>query len=345
MENLVKQILKTLPSGKRRGIFNDWALKLISLFFAIFLWYFVVGEDKVDVNLLVPVEIVNLPRDLIISNQYKKDLDVTVSGSRGLIRGMDRENITKTVDLSHAKPGTIVIRNTPDSLSLPRGIRVLRVQPTHLIFTLDRLVQREVKVKPIIRGSPKKGYELVSVSLEPASISLNGPSALLDGVTILQTEAIDISGMTETEVRQVPLNLKPDLAELIGESIVTAKITIRPKLKTATFRQVPIQILHTAKNLGYQAEPSEAEVNFSAPAILLGKGSKPEQMLQLQVDAANLPIGRHTLPVEATSKPMVTVKKIDPPQILLEISRVIEPGKFKIPSRGPGENIPPAKGY
>lgn len=338
MEKLVKQILKPLPSFKRHGLFNDWVLKIISLFFAIFLWYFVVGEDKVDVNLLIPVEIVNLPRDLVISNQYKKELDVTVSGSRGLIRGMSRQNLTKTVDLSGAEPGTVVIRNTPESLSLPRGIRVMRIQPTHLIFLLDRLVQREAKIKPVIHGSPKKGYELVSIELEPDSIMLNGPDALLSGQTVLETDPIDISGMTATEVRQVHLDLKPELAELIGESIVTAKITIREKIKQEILHQVPIQILHTDKNFGYQAEPDVADVEISAPENSSSQTGPTDELLLLQVDADKLPIGRHTLPVEAVSKQRVTVKKIDPPQIQLDISRIIEPDKWKIKKKSPPEN-------
>ena len=338
MEKLVKQILKSLPSAKRHGLFNDWVLKLISLFFAIFLWYFVVGEDKVDINLLIPVEIVNLPRDLVISNQYKKELDVTVSGSRGLIRGMSRQNLTKTVDLSGAEPGTVVIRNTPESLSLPRGIRVMRIQPTHLIFLLDRLVQREAKIKPVIHGSPKKGYELVSVALEPDSIMLNGPDALLSGQNVLETEAIDISGMTTTEVRQVHLDLKPELAELIGESIVTAKITVREIIKSETLHKVPIQILHTEKNFGYLAEPDVAEVEISVPENFSKQSSPTDELLLLQVDADKLPIGRHTLPVEAVSKQRVTIKKIDPPQIQLNISRIIEADKSKIIKKSQSTN-------
>ena len=330
MEKLVKQILKSLPSSKRRGLFNDWVLKLFSLFFAIFLWYFVVGEDKVDVNLLIPVEIVNLPRDLVISNQYKKELDVTVSGSRGLIRGMNRQNLTKTVDLSGAEPGTVVIRNTPESLSLPRGIRVMRIQPTHLIFLLDRLIQHDAKVKPVIHGKPKEGYELVSVEVDPDSITLNGPDAILRGLDSLETDPIDISGMTATEVRQVHLNLKPELAELIGESIVTAKITIREKVRIVTLHEVPIQIEHTDNDLGYLAQPAAATVEIAAPVNLLDEVGPSNQLLLLQVDADKLPIGRHTLPLEAVGKPQVTIRKVDPPQVLLDISRVIEPKKFKI---------------
>ena len=71
-------------------------------------------------------------------------------------------------------------------------------------------------------------------------------------------------------------------------------------------------------------------MDLSAPENLLKKEGHPEELLQLQVDADKLPVGRHTLPVESVNKPMVVIKKIDPPQILLEISRVIEAKRFKI---------------
>jgi hypothetical protein len=96
MEKLVRQITDSLSSFPRP---KNWMLKLLSLLFALFLWYFVVGEDKVDMNVTLPVEIVNLPRDLIISNQFKKQLEVTVSGQRSLIRSMTTQHISRTIDL------------------------------------------------------------------------------------------------------------------------------------------------------------------------------------------------------------------------------------------------------
>ena len=129
MEKLVKQILGRPPQRVRWSWPQNWVLKLLSLLFAIFLWYFVVGEDKVDMTVYIPVEIVNLPRDLVISNQFKKQLEVTVSGPRGLIRGVTSQHISRAVDLSKATPGTELVRNDEDSIPFPRGIRVLRIQP------------------------------------------------------------------------------------------------------------------------------------------------------------------------------------------------------------------------
>ena len=124
MEKLVRQINEYLTSIPRP---KNWVLKLLSFFFALFLWYFVVGEDKVDMNVTLPVEIVNLPRDLVISNQFKKQLEVTVSGQRSLIQGMAAQHISRSIDLSKASPGTVVIQNQPDSIPLPRGINVFSV--------------------------------------------------------------------------------------------------------------------------------------------------------------------------------------------------------------------------
>ena len=91
---------------------KNWILKLLSLSLATMLWYFVAGEDQVDINMLVPIEILNLPANLTISNQYKKEIEVRVRGPRSMIQEMRTRNITRPVDLSRAKPGTIVIKKT-----------------------------------------------------------------------------------------------------------------------------------------------------------------------------------------------------------------------------------------
>ena len=114
MEKLVKQIINR-PANKLSSMKwpKNLLFKLLSLFFAVFLWYFVAGEDRVDTNIYVPVEIVNLPRNMVISNQYKKQLEVTISGPRGLVNGINRQHISRTINLSKAKPGTTVVVQGP----------------------------------------------------------------------------------------------------------------------------------------------------------------------------------------------------------------------------------------
>src|SRR5210317_1169930 len=161
MEKLVRQIIDNITSFQRP---KNWVLKLLSLLFALFLWYFVAGEDKVDMTVTIPVEIVNLPRELVISNQFKKQLEMTVSGQRSLIRGMTSQHTSRTIDLSKAAPGTVVIQNHLDSISLPRGLSILRVQPPTITLLLDRLIQKKLLIKPILVGEVHSNYKLEAVT-------------------------------------------------------------------------------------------------------------------------------------------------------------------------------------
>lgn len=104
---------------------KDLLLKVLSLCLGTLLWYLVVGEDQVDMNIQVPIEVLNLPESLVIANQYKKELDVTIRGPRSLIQELRNRNISRPVDLSKAVPGTIIIKNTKESIPLPRGISIL----------------------------------------------------------------------------------------------------------------------------------------------------------------------------------------------------------------------------
>ena len=100
MEKLAWQGEQNMNFRLFRNKPKNWILKLISLTLATMLWYFVAGEDQVDINMLVPIEFLNLPANLTISNQYKKDLEVTVRGPRSMIQELRSRNITRPVDLA-----------------------------------------------------------------------------------------------------------------------------------------------------------------------------------------------------------------------------------------------------
>ena len=74
MEKLVKQAISRYRRKVAGPLPKNLTLQVISLFFALFLWYFVVGEDKIDMTIYVPLEITNLEQDLVISNSSKDSL-------------------------------------------------------------------------------------------------------------------------------------------------------------------------------------------------------------------------------------------------------------------------------
>jgi len=234
--------LENVTPGFIKPFSKDLLLKGISLVMAVLLWYFVVGEDQVDMNIKVPIEIINLPSNLVISNQFKKDIEVTLRGPRSLISDLKNRNITIPVDLSNKKAGTAVVKNDPQKIPLPSGITVLRLQPTNIALTLDELAQKLLVIEPQTHGEPAIGYTLKKISLEPDHLVLSGPKSVLDMEESLKTYIIDLDGLNHSTSLQVHLDLHPVLVEMIGETVVTADIEVEENYVERVISDIPVNV-------------------------------------------------------------------------------------------------------
>jgi len=324
MEKLVQQIIaffSSLPTTPK-----DWVLKLLSLFFALFLWYFVVGEDKVDMNVSIPIEIVNMPRDLVISNQFKKNLDVAVSGQRSLIRNISSQQISKTVDLSNATPGTVVIRNEPDSINFPWGISVLRIQPSNLTLVLDRLIQKELPVRPILEGALPAGITMKSVTPEPATISISGPEGILKEEEFVKTKPLDISSLKTSDSIQVTLDLKPAIADLIGEPAVTVHLQVLENKVEQLVTDIPVLFSRKQGEM-YSLNPATVSVKAEFPLKLINEKTDLNNLFTARVDLDDLASASHALLVKVTipgNNPKykgIRIMEVSPETVRLEISQ------------------------
>ena len=327
MEKLVRQIVEYISSFPRP---KNWVLKLLSFCFALFLWYFVVGEDKVDMNVTIPVEVVNLPRDLVISNQFKKELEVTVSGQRSLIRGMTEQHISRTIDLSKAKPGTVVTQHQPDSIPLPRGISILRIQPTSVTLHLDQLINKNLEIKPILTGKLNKDFRLDSVSLEPSSLEISGPKKIIGLEEFINTLPIDINGLQQTTVKQSSLDLKPYIADLIGEPVVSVKLTIVGIKAKKQISGIPVEftpINGKSSEIIYQLKPSTVSISAELPVSIIQQTKNLQSLFQAKVKPEHLKAGSYKLKVSVEGVTGVKILSVSPETLTLEIS---ETKKLKV---------------
>jgi YbbR domain-containing protein len=321
MEKLVRQIIDNLSSVPRP---KNWVLKFLSLLFALFLWYFVVGEDKVDMNVTIPVEIVNLPRDLVISNQFKKQLEVTISGQRSLIRGMTEQHISRSIDLSNAIPGTIVKQNQPDSIKLPRGLSILRIQPPTVTLLLDRLIQKELTIKPVLVGKVHKDFMLGSVVPDPPTLEISGPQAILGTATILNTNPVNINGLEQSSVKQVPLDLQTEIADLIGEPIVAVRINVVELKKEVKLTDIPVEFDPEGGNESetiYLTKPPTVTITTEVPQRIIHKSNNLKSLFKARINPETLKPGSRKLKVLINGPPQAKILTVSPDTVTLEIDK------------------------
>ena len=247
--------------------FHNWSLQLLALFIGVSLWYGLTAEDQVDMVLSVPLELRNLSPNMVVANQHRRDLEVSVHGPRRLLLELQQQNISLPVNLAEAEAGPFVVRNTTDSFNFPRSVRVQRVQPANVTLMLDHLVARRIPLVAKTSGIPAFGYSLAGVTLNPDSIEVNGPKTLLDSVQNIGTEPIDVEGLTRSATTQTPLVLSEPLQKLIGETLVEANVLIREPMVRRTVQRIPVTLKPAAS--GLRPDPAVVSVTAEIPLPLV----------------------------------------------------------------------------
>lgn len=117
---------------------ENLGLKLLSLAFALVLWFFVMGEQRHESSHVVTVEYRNLPKGLIIANEVPDAVAVTLSGPRALLVHMGPDDLSLPLDLGGLKPGLTSFRRLEENLRAPGGLVVTRISPASIDVRLER---------------------------------------------------------------------------------------------------------------------------------------------------------------------------------------------------------------
>lgn len=178
-------------------VFENLGIKIASLIFAIILWFFVMSRGKMEMSFQSPLEFRNIPQSLELVGEPAKSVDVWIQGQESTLRGLRGDDVKTMVDLSDAKEGEDSYYIGPEDVRVPFNLKVVRINPASIKIRLDRVITKNVGVKPIITGNPAQGYRLKRVEIKPSSIMIEGTRKEVGSLQSLRTEPVDITGFSE----------------------------------------------------------------------------------------------------------------------------------------------------
>ncbi|OQY20574.1 MAG: YbbR domain pair protein [Desulfobacteraceae bacterium 4572_35.1] len=207
-------------------ITKNWHLKLISLFFALLLWLFVMGEQNSEVGYTVPLELKNLPVGLVVANEVASLVDVRISGPRTLLSKLQPSALSMSVDLHGLKAGLTTFKRLDQNLNIPSMLRVSRLSPSYVEVKLERIREKKVPVHVLISGEPEDGVKLGKVRLNPSAVVVEGAESEVKNVDAVETELVDITGVDESFTLTVPINYRGTYTALKNQKTVEIVVQI-----------------------------------------------------------------------------------------------------------------------
>lgn len=191
---------------KKREIFSNIGLKILSVVLAMSLWFFVTYRGQSEMAIDVPLEFKDVPKGLEILRQNVKKVSLNISGHERLLKTLRPMDIRVVIDMSNAKKGEAVYYFDKDNIIIPRAIKIQRIEPGSVKVTMDESISKIVPVKAHVVGTPEKGYRIKSIDIKPSVIEIEGAKTEIARISLLRTESIDVTGMDSDIIQNVRIN-------------------------------------------------------------------------------------------------------------------------------------------
>ena len=283
-----------------------------------------VGTKKVKVDVVTGATPPNLEvRPAVVTPE-----SVTVRGPASVIDRVTSVRADVTIE--------------PSGLNVDRDVDLVpvddvgnRVTPVNVdpstahvqIAVLSEPQTHTVPVNPNVTGTQASGYEVVSVAVDPAVVTLQLDANQVAAVPAADTAPISISGATQDVEADVGLALPLGVVGLEGTT-VHVTVTIRPIASTRTF-DAGIVLSGARTDLLYSLSVNHALATVGGPLAELQRLDGAAFVLTAPV--GGLAPGTHEVTLEANLPIGLTMVGVEPPKITVTVS--VPPSAA--PSAGP----------
>ena len=220
LDRVLREHTGTLHAAKgaRRQTMEMSFAAMICLVGITAIWFSFARGFETFVTLEVPVEFMNRGPKMELLATSASNVTLQLSGAGSLIRSVRPEQVKVKLDLANAVTGSNQITITRDSIFLPPGVTLKKVEPQVLEVNLDVLDQKNLPIQPDWTGKLPTGLILQDARVIPDMVKVIGGSLALKDIQTIYTEKIPLENITTDGPVSVGLVLLPSYLKLVDES-------------------------------------------------------------------------------------------------------------------------------
>jgi YbbR domain-containing protein len=279
-----------------------------------------VAIDRLDeVQVRVAVDSGDVPPGLEISTPQLSVQRVTASGPQSLLGRVDRALATVRID-----PSGIDCCGQVDLMPVDidgRRVESVELNPSTVRVQIDvNTVEtsRTVPIRPLLTGAPAAGFEVGTVTAEPAVVTLRGAPEVLAAIGEILTEPISLSGSNATLQATGALVL-PDGARLADPAAAEPTVVVQIRETVAT-RTLVLGLVCSGAPSGSACLPHIQEVAATVRGTVSALDAIDPGDLTATLNVAGLGPGDHLVQPTVTLPQGVTLVTMSPISVTVTIA-------------------------
>ena len=229
---------------KKHKIMENLGLKIIALFFAIFLWLIVINiDDPVDTQTFdnIPVEVTN---EQIVKSKGKtyrildgtENVSVKVTAKREILEKLTSSDFRAVADMQEMQINSLI----PIKVSVKRYSSecTAEASPNNLVIEISDVKSKVFPLTVSVSGTPQNGCMIGNMTVNPEKITITGSQPMVESIEKAIVK-VDVTGRSESGIVQGNLVLYDSQGNVVDQN------KLSNNLNTETGIQVEIQVLNT----------------------------------------------------------------------------------------------------
>lgn len=267
---------------------------LIFLFFLALsglFWLLMTLNETYEADISVPVRIVNVPRNIVLTTEADDTFRVTVRDKGFTIAAYEYSDKIRPVAINFSQyANKVAEKGTVTQGELQRLIgqqlytssKIVSVKPDKFVYYYNYGLSKRIPVKMRGRVMAHRSYYLAGTRIWPQNVLVYASRNVLDSIRYVYTEELNLVNIEDTVVKDVPLRKIPGV-KFIPSSV---KVSFYPDVLTEETVDVPIQAINMPAGKVLRTFPSKVRIKFTVGASKF-RMVKPE-MFSVVVDYHDL---------------------------------------------------------
>ena len=266
---------------------ENWPFKLISLIFAIALWYYVVSEtnpnikkDYKSIPVMYKNEDVLKKKNLTIVDPIDPVVNITLEGKRNVISRVSRDDILVYADMNEINENGEVSLN----FSTPQGTSIIEKSDYKIALKLDEIMTlvKKIEVKRI-GELPSDNITVTDIEVVPGEVKITDQKELIDKISKVIVP-VDLSVITQdTSISKKVQVFDSKDTEIKDLNIENTDVTVN--VFVSSTKQVPIKIAY--KNQPFDFNSGDLKLGKSKITII-GQKEKLDKIKEINTEVVDL---------------------------------------------------------